>query len=516
MAFLLAILVVLPCARAQQRGYVDYLPSIEASGRVEMGLFHGKSASFDELSRESFTSPADVLRYLIRSSPDLARSFVLVHSSQSLQPSSLEHPRVIVFGGGRAFAFTDHPAQKVPRVEIMEIDRSTYEISLREIRFENGRAKFDRQPASCVACHGAPAKPLWNPYDFWPHAFASAIGLVASTQERDAYAALRARSGGSTVMSQLEWPARLDLDSEDVTAFTEFVHQANLARWVKQNLGSGVSLRGYEKALAAVTSGCTADPLSDRRTKKVKFLELFRAEERAGVGALYDSIEKDAIESRNAFKASLDAVAVRVFPNATPLFKIDHSRLGDEAFQMAQVRTLFALAGVDVMNLSTSLVANDTLISAPSNALIDFGTALFIHEPGVHAGLPFRVADLYTGRPGFVMVDCESTKKESLKASRAPVAPVWSTFRQVHRSQPVVSRCAKCHVDHLADSPLARAPAIPFDQPLRMMELVRKGNLGAKISARIRSVGSAGQMPPDHPLTPAEIAALEAYVDALK
>ena len=501
-------------ASAQQLDMYKYLVKIENGRVVGSGVFDSPPSSFEELKSEgaSFKEPRDVLRYLVTKSPELRSNYVLVHNSESQQVSSLTEPRVILFGGGRAYAFSNHPGQKKPRVEIMEVSPANWNVEMKEIVFDVAGPRFVDKPQSCAVCHGSPAKPLWNPYDFWPNTFASAVGEASTQQEVDAFASLSARASSHPLLSELEVPAAINRDNEDVTAFTEFIHQINLGRWITQNLTRDRFPRGYALPLMAALSYCTDNLQTSAPGKDAAGLAAFFRADEWDEGD-YQRARADVIAGRAFFKNHLDQTLETIFGSPNYLDRVDHARMQYEIGYHTQMKWVLARAGIRTDDLSTSLFANDLMISAPTNSAIDFLTVLAGVRPDLFDGIPTETIDLFSGYNSWLRADCATLKRESLAAPRAPaVKGGWKSFREYSSAQPVLTRCAKCHVEGLgAES----APPIPFHQPQALAKLLAPPtNLRARILERV-SMHGPGQMPPQSALTATEIKSMKEFLETL-
>lgn len=505
-------------AHAQQVKLFDMLPVYRDGQLIERGVFRDKVPRFEDLRANAARTPTyeSFLDELYAQAPALRQNYVLIHASESQQLSSITHPRVVVFGGGMAFGLSDDPRQKDRRIEIMQVDPRNYEVSLHEIIFHETGPEFVENPVSCAACHGLRPKPLWNPYDFWPNTFGSAIGFIGTEQEATAYQKIYQGRAQAPSLRGLTLTPEINLDTENVSAFTQYIHQLNLGRFSFQNLGANSGIDDYAEPLMAVLSLCAVD--SSQRASFEKLREYFHPEDVSRLPPM-DRIRQDVEDGRAHFKSFLDVMQGRLFPNANVKFKVDHSRLADETGVLSQIHYIFALAGVDGSNLSTSLVANDYLISAPSNMPIDFFGSFYEARPELFRGVKVKPEFLLEGRESWLRVDCESLKTRSRQRRR--VFADLRNFRSFRRDQParpVISRCAKCHVEGLDDS-IDPAPRIPFDQPARLAELLQKPNarLRERIFDRVEmSRGTAKQMPPEHPLSASEVESLLTYLKHLE
>lgn len=486
----------------------DFAPEFENTKYIKNGLFNNRPPDFDQLVKDQsqFHDSDSFLKYLIAKSPSLAKNYILVHNSESQQLSSLEEPRVLLFQGGIFYGLSNHPGQKDKRVEILEVDPKTSKVSLAEIIFTDKGPKFEKNPKSCVACHGVNSKPLWNPYDFWPNTFNSAIGFVSDKQESKAYENLVQKSTTHPILKHLTVPEKLSFDTEKVTDFTAAISFVNLGRWIQDNITED-NLGGYVAPLAATLSFCTGNQDFKIEPDKEGLAAFFREDEWKTLSSDYDKIKSDVVSGRAFFKKFLDQTLLRIFPNPERDYIVDHSRLARETITLAQMALIFKNAGIDTSNLSPSLIGNDILISAPTNFAIDFVTYLYILKPQLFKNINVLPESLGYQSTHWIKGDCNQLKQLSLATSREPSKNnFWKSYREVKDSRPVISRCAKCHVENQS------APYIPFDQPLKMAQWLKSGR--AKISERIHMKGK-GQMPPVTALSKQEIEALEAFMDVL-
>lgn len=120
----------------------------------------------------------------------------LMYSSFSIQGSSFEQPRAIVYGPEAKFIFTFNGKNSQAggnELESVEFDEAQKKFLFREIIFKS--SKFDisdigltadeidfqnetllvskANPQKCLQCHGQNASPIWQAYFNWPGAFGS-------------------------------------------------------------------------------------------------------------------------------------------------------------------------------------------------------------------------------------------------------------------------------------------------------------------------------------------------------
>jgi len=122
--------------------------------------------------------------------PDLRTHYTLVFASRSLQGANFANPRAILFGSdaGLIVTFNGDPAERgYAAVETMEFDSRTNTFFFREIRFaEDGSdpvSVSEANPSRCMACHGQPARPIWDTPPTWPGVYGERYRAGLSTQE---------------------------------------------------------------------------------------------------------------------------------------------------------------------------------------------------------------------------------------------------------------------------------------------------------------------------------------------
>lgn len=497
--------------------FLRYLYQYKDNQISSRGVFAQSVPSFNEIRRDQFrfNNYEQFLDYLLSEVPSLKRNFVLLHHSSSLQQASFEHPRIMMFDGGMVFAVSEHPGNGEKRVEILETNPADYSISMREIVFAAGGVRFNPKPQACVACHGQPAKPLWDPYDFWPNAFGSSVGSYSTTAERDFYQALLTKAPQSPTLSRLQMLPKIDLGgSEENTAFTQYIHQINIGRWMNEAL-KGRDLESIRYPLLTVLGGCFSEyPLPSFPERREKLLATFRKLPSADRIEQLDRMFADIGAARARFKKYQDGLLLNYMPNPTYIMRTDHERLIGEVSDLAMIRWLLDLAGVNAANISTSLIANDYLIGTPSAFFLDMLNVLFEVRPDLFQDIALGTQNLGTGRSSWLAVDCDQLKEKSLSAVRADFSPaVWRNSRSIHREQPVISRCAKCHTE--GANPLA--PPIPFEDASRLAQRIRdlQDRLGEKILERIQARDTR-QMPPGQPLSDEEMNAMKEFIGVVQ
>ncbi|MCB0393474.1 MAG: hypothetical protein KDD25_02880, partial [Bdellovibrionales bacterium] len=122
------------------------------------------------VNSEKAKSIEDVLSLL----PDeYLKNYTLVKSSGSLQRSSFEYPRAVMFGETARviLTFNGNPEHMgFGTLEMMEIPDDGLEIEMRRIDFNQSPPLVsERNPNTCKNCHGKFERPLFGSYHDWPN-----------------------------------------------------------------------------------------------------------------------------------------------------------------------------------------------------------------------------------------------------------------------------------------------------------------------------------------------------------
>ncbi len=322
---MVVFLLLISWAHASLDLSLKYTYKLDANNQPVAQIFNHSAPRFSDLQKnqDQFKNYESFLGYLKTSYPNLFDHFVLLHKSQSLQKASAEYPRVILFDGGVAMAFSDHPGQAGRRVEMIETEPGTYKMTFREISFSSsGTVSFDAEPKSCIACHGSPARPIWSPYDFWAGAFGSNIGRPMTKEERLAYQSFPTKVSDG-IMGQLS-----NLSQEpasNVEALTQYLQMLNLGRWVQENFPTNVKDVPYIYALTYVLSECSAKMGSSYQETDLHDLFPFLMLQSFNIP--YADISRDTDEAFLAYRKELGFQYKNSFPNGQMEFPTDINRL---------------------------------------------------------------------------------------------------------------------------------------------------------------------------------------------
>jgi len=146
---------------------------------LSSGPVRAAELDFARLQAEISVQQIHSVEGLVALLPVSMRShYVLLFASRSRQSASFENPRAILYGEDAQFivTFNGHPTQRgFEAVEVAEFKPLTQSFELREIRFSAGSgssAEYSApNPPQCLACHGSPARTLWDSAPLWPGAY---------------------------------------------------------------------------------------------------------------------------------------------------------------------------------------------------------------------------------------------------------------------------------------------------------------------------------------------------------
>jgi len=162
---------------------------------------HAGDLTFDSLQRLMQSRAIHGIDEFIAALPeDLRGHYTLVFASRSLQGASYSNPRVILFGSDAQLVVTyngDPHERGYDAVETMEFDPGTAAFLFREIRFGSGPDAAPpivsaANPSRCAACHGTPARPIWDTPPTWPGVYGERYKAGLSAAETKGIAAFLA------------------------------------------------------------------------------------------------------------------------------------------------------------------------------------------------------------------------------------------------------------------------------------------------------------------------------------
>lgn len=501
-----------PSAFAQPnsaRSFLNNSRLFENNRLIRDDVFSGTTLNLDQLhSRLTlYSKPADVLADLIKTQPAYQSNVVLMFGSESQQLSTPAQPRLLIFGSGMIFGFGEHSGS---RVEIAQLNKKDHSVTLAEIRFEGQKAILDRQPKSCLSCHGNPSRLLWEPYDFWQGAYGANAGRFNSDKEKEAFNQLLADQNKSPLLSQLRLQDYLKPGAEKVTEFTQFVSIANLNQYaakLKLDTNHPNTLR-----LLSVLSLCHPN-VEDF------FTQTFSDKERPAQQEAFNQMKEQWRRTQGQLHSASDRRYKSHLTLTNEATLIDRERL-QKASGDLHILALWLLAQTEnpLDGIGLSLHGNLFDFHTPSQMAIELMTSVVLTQPSVLKDLKVSETDLFTGTKSWLQADCQQLKSslDRVSAGSPQLLSLEPIYFQLQSESPsVIRRCASCHSESQGQT---LAPYIPFERPLLLASWLKdpKLNFEQKIINRIEAVGTKRQMPPTQSLSAEETESLKEYLRVLK
>jgi hypothetical protein len=139
-------------------------------------------STFEDLRHLIETEKLTTIEQVLGQLPaELRSNYVLMHESRSLQGSTPEEPRAILFGKDASLlvSFNGNPMHPgSDSLEVIQFRAATRSFEFRHIAFPdlaNGKTKVEfsePNPHRCLGCHGQSSpRPIWDSYPVWPGAY---------------------------------------------------------------------------------------------------------------------------------------------------------------------------------------------------------------------------------------------------------------------------------------------------------------------------------------------------------
>ena len=127
-----------------------------------------------------------------RLDPELLGNYLLMHNSSSLQLSTPDSPRVILFSNDASFIMAFNGSADLggnKRLEMIQFNQKENRFEFYEADFPekaDGAVTFsEKNPEECRSCHRVDLRPNWDAYPFWKDAYGSIDG--SDTQRVDMF-----------------------------------------------------------------------------------------------------------------------------------------------------------------------------------------------------------------------------------------------------------------------------------------------------------------------------------------
>ena len=117
--------------------------------------------------------------------PAMQKNYTMIDQTRTSLPSSVEHPRLIMFGSDARFliAVGSHPSDHMREtVDMAELDDQSGLWIFRSLDMDTNPPRLADNDTACQACHGSPPRPIWGTYPDWPGAFGPRHDRLTSSQ----------------------------------------------------------------------------------------------------------------------------------------------------------------------------------------------------------------------------------------------------------------------------------------------------------------------------------------------
>ncbi len=141
----------------------------------------------DMIRDRALTTVAEVIAHL---PVEYRENYTLAYDSRSLQGSSRDNPRAILFGrtARLVLSFNGDPAQQhYDTIEAMQFREPRNTFELYAIDFADSQVRFSGpNPPVCAGCHGSPPRPIWSSYEYSDRETGHWPGFYGSTHDAPA------------------------------------------------------------------------------------------------------------------------------------------------------------------------------------------------------------------------------------------------------------------------------------------------------------------------------------------
>jgi hypothetical protein len=406
--------------------------------------------SIDEIVARS----TDYEDFLKRLPPELFNAPVLIHASGSLQASSLERPRAILYGAGALISLSEPANTKKRTVEILRYNDGDF--SALEITFDGRTKTTDASGRTCTACHGEALRPVWFSYDLWPTMYGSFAGLTSSDKEKAALAnVLKSREGVYKYLRDVQDESGKIRGNDNLTILISNMLHGALAKSLSR---AKAPLMPWRYALMAAFKGCSGD--SSIGASGIPITEFVPPGLRSRL-PLDASVLHKSMQQTRVRKTALQAERYRVLFGSSYKNLDIEPRLDIEIFPIADTRYLLESFGFSLRPYQMTNGLYDYSMSLPTNFPLDWSAQSVRLFPEVFKELKPSVTPGITW-PSF---DCKDLKKRSLaELANVTTLPVLESGE---REVAPMARCISCHAVG------GKAPAIPFDDSMAFAKWMR-------------------------------------------
>jgi mono/diheme cytochrome c family protein len=451
---------------------------------------------------------------------DLRSHYTLVFASRSLQGASTASPRAILFGSDAAFivTFNGDPAQRGGSdVETMEFDPRSNRFLFREVQFPadgGGRVSIsETNSARCVACHGQPARPIWDTPPSWPGVYGERYGAGLSAREakgmhefltlQPGHARYRHLLGASAFADRATYVASAravynGIKTTPPNAQLSALLTALNNRSIMSEMASSPAFEAHRYALLAAAEG-SCGPLADYYPAPMNAQIAAQLREFMRTSASTDRLQAETVAARLAGESG-------------------GYRRGPAAARHVELRFVVERSlGLTTQHWTLALEGNTYDLSAPEGTQ-SLAQVLFewiaVNDTALRSLHHYRS---FTGDDRY----CEHLRRQSVSAleawyaahplqqTPASAAASASTQAAVLAGPELLERCVSCHTGKIG-------PLIPFADPDALAKRLVSGNythgrLLDEILYRLSPEAGPKSMPLGITITSAQRHGLEEY-----
>lgn len=425
------------------------------------------------------------LSHLYNDNTNLFKNSVVIHASGSLQPSTQEHPRVLLYDRNLVLSFRIQDANS-KAIEIMEFDDKNLNVKFHEIIFNQGEKPLfvDNSP-KCTVCHGSPAKPIWEAYDFWPTAMGSFSGITLSSGEKNYLTTIKNGDINDEIIHYIQGN---DFKTS-IDTFTAYLSQISsligLNKIKEDDLKK--ELYPYRFYFLGVVS-CVDHSHESDLNKNIIYKDFLPALFEQHFTLSFDKIFDDVLTSNklakdHLFNLYLDSFPEGKAPNGIGL-SLDRLRTMEIAIS-SQLEFILANYGYSLRELTVGQRKDNYILSTPNIFEFNLQKTFLYLFPEVLKQISYK-AIYETLENGYYEFNCEELKQKSneelAKINMPKTIPSFISALSVNTYESTFGKCIHCHSNLGSDDGLT--PYIPFENTAKLGLMLQNG-LYEKIVDRI-------------------------------
>jgi hypothetical protein len=468
---------------------------------------------------------------------EMKSNFTLAYKSRSLQDSSPQSPRAILFSkyGDTIIAFNGDPKQAgYDSVELMKFSgppnhRTT---QLKEISFDPTHSKnaqiSEANPNKCTSCHGMPVTPIWASYPIWNGFYGGyddrpmnkknpnlkdgvVYGLDVDRGEEKNLENFKKISGKNSRYQNLIWKGSKNYpyltENEDFNpANLHEEHRPNLRMTTNLTLQAGRSLASQienspyynDFKYSFLSENVCHDIKNDIYTEN----QLDKALAKSGVASGSDFSTKGKL--LKLFGVSQNQL--NLLKSGDPENSFDSGTRGTESPLQVAVVSLLSneLSDADKANFFVDSPYPDK----------DFAPPKIINDSSsdeLCASLRKKIPSAISNNSNCASCDLRAAPLTLVDAPVNPNALVPITRASTTTVPDVVQKCIICH-----DNGANGLPSIPFSSKNLMKSKLSESHGSSTFADYLKKRVNSGEMPPDGTkLSPTEKTSLFNYLDGI-